>query len=127
MEAQIQEILSQVFTDPRIIAILTAILTWIAGNIVTIICFAIKNVKLKVAESKEKMLHESVIEELTRQYTTSIERLERNMTNKLTELEEHFQAKVDRSEFERKQEIEAETLDLENTIALVKTSLLKED
>lgn len=119
----ITEVITQLFNDPRVVAILTTIIGWITANIGTLIIFACKYIKAKNREVKEKALHHETIEALTVAYEEKVNELCDKVENSIDELDAHVCERINTNEEIRKEEIKEQTVQLEEAISETKKSL----
>lgn len=119
----LKEIITQFFQSPEMTALVSAVITYLTANLGTIIVMAVKLIKAKNKEIKEKATSNQVIEALTAEYNTRIENLSASIDAKLDKLDKHVTAKLDEQEEIKKEMIKEQSLQLEEAIKETKKSL----
>lgn len=121
------ETIKQFFQSPEMIALISAALSFLSANLITLITFAIKYIKLKNKEMKEKAQSEQVIAALTAEYNAKIEAFAKHIDNTLVEIESTVIKKVKAKEDALNEQIKNETISLEQVIRDTKKALSVEE
>lgn len=104
-------------------ALFVTLIAWLSANLGTIILFAVKYLKLKGKELKEKAEHNRTMEEMEARYNAKLEETYEKFLNKMNDVEGHVIKKMVDMDAEQKKEIEAETVRLEDAIYETKKTL----
>lgn len=121
------ETIKQFFQSPEMIALISTALSFLSANLITLITFAIKYIKLKNKEMKEKAQSEQVIAALTAEYNAKIEAFAKHIDNTLVEIESTVIKKVKAKEDALNEQIKNETISLEQVIRDTKKALSVEE
>lgn len=107
--------------------ILAVLIAWLTANAGTIILFAIKYIKLKAKEIKDKNDNDLMMQLLESKYNKALEASYDKFCNKMDQLEEKVVGKIKSQEEETQQKIDHETETLEKAIAETKKTLSIDD
>ena len=117
------ETIKEFFSQPEVTALITSILSVISANLLTIILFAVKYIKLKNTEIKNKLQSEEVISQLTAEYNAKISEFASKIDISLANIESTVIKKINDKDALRQEEIEKETILLQQAIEETKKQL----
>ena len=121
------EWLSSIFNSPEATAIFASIIAWLTANAGTLIVFAIKYIKLKAKELKQKAENDEVIAAIEAKYDAKLADLYEKFISKMDSVENKVVNKIAEQDAEHKAQIKAETVQLETAISQVKETLKIDD
>ena len=102
---------------------LASAIAFLSANLVSIIIFIVKYLKLKSQELNVRKAYDEKVDELTKKYNDKLEQFSNDMSSKLDALDNHVLGHITDVEDLRKLEIKQNTVELKDTIAAIKDSL----